>query len=98
MYLKFVNEHDKAINDLSAAIKIDPKDAHAYSFRGELYLKKGMFQNAVDDYTAAIKIEPDVSFHYRRRAEAYRAIGKASLAESDDKKADEIERLQDEEN
>ena len=53
------SEYDKAIADLTEAIRLNPKHAEAYMFRGDTYQKKGNFDQAVADFTAAIRLEPE---------------------------------------
>jgi tetratricopeptide (TPR) repeat protein len=50
---------DKAINDLTQAIKLDPNSANAYNNRGIAYADKGDIDRAVADYEATLKIDPN---------------------------------------
>lgn len=52
---KLVNkQYKEAINDFSAAIKIDPDNSSAYWDRGSTYYIHGDFALAIDDYTRAM--------------------------------------------
>ena len=57
-----VNSHesnyDKAIEDYTQAIKLDPNPAYAYNNRGTVKLKLGDYQGAIKDYDKAIELDP----------------------------------------
>jgi tetratricopeptide (TPR) repeat protein len=54
-----MNDIDKAIEDYTKEISIDPKDANAYFLRGYQYKEKGDYDRAVADWEAALKIYPN---------------------------------------
>ncbi|HJT35483.1 MAG TPA: ankyrin repeat domain-containing protein, partial [Pirellulales bacterium] len=62
---------DKAIEDATEAIRIDPKNALAYSRRAIYWEEKRHFDHAIADYSEAIRLEPRTDF-YRMRADAWR--------------------------
>ena len=49
---------DKALADLTAAIKLDPQFAMAFTTRGWLHVEKGDLDKALADFTAATKLAP----------------------------------------
>ena len=51
-------DFDKALADLTEAIRLDPKLAQAYLCRGEAYSEKGEHGKAIADITEAIRLEP----------------------------------------
>lgn len=64
LYVRAINhlingEEDKALNELNAAIKLDPKFAPALYGRGNVYAEKGDFEKALTDFQAAVKLAPD---------------------------------------
>lgn len=65
---------DRAIQDYSQAIKLNPKSAITYNNRGVAYDKKGDYERAIADYDQAIKLNP---WH-----EAYFNRGNAHLGRS----------------
>ena len=86
---------DRAIVDFTAAARLNPKDALAYSNRGLAWADKGDYDRAIADYTTAIRINPvprsDVNvphvnvYHNRciawtRKGEADRAIADCDQA------------------
>ena len=49
---------DRAIADLTEAIRLDPKYANAYDNRGLAYRDKGDMDRAIADLTEAIRLDP----------------------------------------
>jgi tetratricopeptide (TPR) repeat protein len=64
-------DYDNAIEDYTAALRINPDYATAYYNRGATYANKGMYDRAIEDYTAALRIDPDYASAYINRASAY---------------------------
>ena len=54
-------DSDRAIADLSEAIRLDPKYAEAYYLRGVAYWNKGDLDRAVADYSEAIRLDPKLA-------------------------------------
>lgn len=75
------------IEELSNAIKLDPKNAAYYYKRANLYQQAGDFQKAKSDFTDSIRIEPMNSQFYLARARLYADHGDKVLAEADEKQA-----------
>jgi len=50
------NQYNRAIDDFTEAITIDPEDADTYYNRGRAYSALKRFKNAIEDYTAAIDL------------------------------------------
>ena len=51
-------EFDKAIKDFSEAIRLDPKNAEAFVFRGIARGEKKDYPAAIEDFTEAINLDP----------------------------------------
>ena len=51
-------DYDKAIDDFTDAIRIDPKYATAYYNRGLVWKAKGDNDKAMADYDEAIRLDP----------------------------------------
>ena len=77
-----------AIKDYGKAIALNPKLAHPYNNRGNVYLRKGNFDSAIEDYSKAIELNPGLGLAYYNRAEAW-----LHLKEWDKAKADLTDRL-----
>src|SRR5262249_53876444 len=60
-------EFDKAIAAYSEEIERDPKAAHAYLDRGDVYLFKGDHERALADYEEAVRLEPNNQAALSRR-------------------------------
>ncbi len=52
-----LGEHQRAIEDLNEAIRLDPKLAMAYNNRGISYGNLGEHQRAIEDYDEALRLE-----------------------------------------
>lgn len=84
----------KAMTDLDAAIKLDPKDASSWNERGLLYTKGTQGSNnstrSIEDFTEAIRLRPGYAEAYKNRADSYRELWKFDLAIADYTKAIEL--------
>jgi len=78
-YSKLGNR-ERAIEDYSEAIRLQPDYAEAYYNRGTVYIESGQYQKAVRDYTEAIRIKPDYTQAYFNRGMAYSRIGRYQAA------------------
>lgn len=76
-------DHDRAIADYSAAIRIDPKFAEAYHNRGTSWASRGEPDRAIADFDAALRLndkDPDV---YHSRAVEWTVKGDYARAMAD---------------
>jgi tetratricopeptide (TPR) repeat protein len=51
-------DYDRAIATVSEAIRLDPKNALAFYYRGRAYVNKGDDDRAIADYSEAIRLDP----------------------------------------
>ncbi len=65
----------RAIADLGMAIKLNPKDATAYLYRGIALYFSGAVRDAIADYTEAIRLDANFADAYFERARAYLMLG-----------------------
>jgi tetratricopeptide (TPR) repeat protein len=62
-----LGDKEHALADYNQALRLGPKNIHAYYNRGNLSSGKGDFDSAITDYTRAISINPKfVLAHYNR--------------------------------
>jgi len=78
---------DKAIDNYSKAIKINPKFAKAYNNRGIAHILKKQYDLAVADLTKAIELDPKNGKAYNNRAIVYSYLGATGKALQDLHKA-----------
>jgi tetratricopeptide (TPR) repeat protein len=64
-------DYDAAIACFAACIRDNPKDAHAYNFRGIAYQYKKEYDKAIQDYSEAIDISPTDAVASNNRGTAY---------------------------
>ena len=69
-----LKNYEKALDDYSIAIKIDPEFAIAYYNRGVIYNYREEMSKALDDFTTAIKINPKLTIAYKSRGFTYNYI------------------------
>lgn len=74
---------DRAIADVTEAIRIDPLHAYRFEERGEIWIKKREFQRAVDDLNQAIRLDPSRAFRFHSRGLAYLGLGDTTRAIAD---------------
>jgi tetratricopeptide (TPR) repeat protein len=81
---------DRAVRDLSEAIRIDPKYPDAYLERGQTLFKLGETEHAIADYSAVLTRHPQHAAALRARGMAHLYAGKTDLAIDDLTKAIEL--------
>lgn len=75
--------HDRAIADYDAAIRLNPKSAEAFHNRGSAWANKGETDKAIADYEVAIRLDPEDSSPYAGRAVEYSIKGDYARASAD---------------
>jgi tetratricopeptide (TPR) repeat protein len=58
------NRIEKAIDELSQAIAIEPRNFEAYFWRGRAFMRSGQFENAIEDFKKVLDLNPDYSPAY----------------------------------
>jgi tetratricopeptide (TPR) repeat protein len=61
-------ELEKAVDDLSEAIRLQPDCAEAYSYRGQVWMIKGRYKEANQNFREAIRVDPGNWVSYERMA------------------------------
>ena len=79
--------------DNSEAIRLNPKNADAYNYRGCAWVEKGELDKAITDFNEAIRLDPKDADAYHNRAIYYgQIIGNRAKAALDKQKAIELEK------
>ena len=76
-------QYQLAIDNLTAALKINPDYAEAYYNRGLTYYNLKNYTAAIADYTSALKINPDKADAYNNRGYAYEKLENYTAAIAD---------------
>ena len=76
-------DYDRAIADYDQVIRLDPKHALAYSYRGSAYRHKGEYDRAIADFDQAIKLDPKSVYAYNNRGNVYYLKGEHDRAIAD---------------
>src|SRR5262249_37149726 len=63
--------YDRAVDDYSEAIRLNPKFALGFNARGIAYLRKGRIGRAIEDFDEAIRLNPTLTIVFVNRALAY---------------------------
>jgi tetratricopeptide (TPR) repeat protein len=84
-------EYDKAINDFTEAIRLDPNVAIIYFNRGNAYYDQGNLDKASSDYNEAIRLNPNFARAYVGRGDVIREQGNLDKAISDYNEAIRLE-------
>ena len=66
---------NRAIEEFTRAIELDPDLAVAYYNRGGAYVEKGEWDRAIEDCTRAIELKPDLAVAYYNRGAAHSRRG-----------------------
>ena len=67
-------QHEKAVADFDAVLKINPDAAMAYQYRGEEHFKLGRFEKSVADFDRYIELVPnEAANHWQRGIACYYA-------------------------
>jgi tetratricopeptide (TPR) repeat protein len=85
-----VENADKAIDNYSKAIKINPKLVKAYNNRGIAYIGQKKYDLAIADFSKAIELDPQNGKAYNNRAIVYSYQGENNKALQDLHKAQSL--------
>jgi tetratricopeptide (TPR) repeat protein len=77
-------DYQKAIDDYTYVLNLNPDDEDAYAQRAQDYVQLKQYNKAIADYSRAIELVPyDAAPCYVGRAKAYRLLGRNELAQRD---------------
>ncbi len=64
-------ELDRAIEELTETVRLNPRNSDAFRERGALALRRSKAQQAVEDFTQALKLQPGMANAHLGRGEAH---------------------------
>ena len=76
-------DHDRAIQDYTQALRLNPNFAAAFNNRGNAYAAKDDYDRAIQDYTQALRLNPNFTAAFRHRGWARFAQGQFAAAVPD---------------
>jgi tetratricopeptide (TPR) repeat protein len=74
---------DEALQDFTAAIKMDPECSQALHNRGVTFAQRNQYAAALRDFNRVIELNPGVGIAYRNRAELLSALDRMEEAVAD---------------
>ncbi|NET72371.1 MAG: tetratricopeptide repeat protein [Sphaerospermopsis sp. SIO1G2] len=83
-------DYGGAIVAYNNVIKLDPKNAFAYNYRGAYYNDLEKYERAIQDFNQAIKLDSKYAVAYNNRGYSYRKLGKYERAIQDHNQAIKI--------
>ncbi|HEY7414208.1 MAG TPA: tetratricopeptide repeat protein, partial [Ktedonobacteraceae bacterium] len=81
--LRKLNQHHRALNDLSRALALDPNYILAYAQRGITYRDLKQYTEALNDFQSALEANDSLDWVYTARGETYRKIKEYERALAD---------------
>ena len=94
-YLDYLGDYDKAIQNYSLLIKLQPQNAGAHNNLGIAYERRGRrqdLQQAQKEFTAAIRYDPKTAKHLTNRSRVRTALGDYTGAQADKEEAERLTR------
>jgi tetratricopeptide (TPR) repeat protein len=75
-----LKQYEKAIEDYSQSIRLDPDIAYAYNNRGFTYANLGQYEKAIEDFDRALSLNSELEDVYYNKACSCAHIGKTEEA------------------
>lgn len=86
-----LHDFDKAIDDYTTALRLNPREDRAWYGRGLALARNGHIQQGINDLTVFLQHKPDSSPGYTKRGVRYLWLGDKSHAQQDLEKAVELD-------
>ncbi|XP_054254342.1 SKI3 subunit of superkiller complex protein isoform X3 [Indicator indicator] len=80
LYYLRTDQPTKAVPDLQAALRADPKDANCWECLGEAYLNRGSYMTALKSFRKASELNPELTYSFYQAAAIEQALGKYQSA------------------
>src|SRR5579884_2714766 len=84
-------EFDRALEEYTEAIRLDPAFAATYANRASVYFNQGDLEKAINDCNHALELDPQLVLAYANRAGAYLNQGELDRAIADCTRAIELD-------
>ena len=84
------NQYEKAIDDFTKAIELNPRYFDAYWQRASAYSNLGQYESALADYTKIIELKPNFAYPYYERGLVYLLLEQYNKSINDYTKAIEL--------
>lgn len=78
-----MENYDKAIEDFTSAISLNPNYTKAYSNRGAVYTALERYPEALEDFTKVLDLSPGNALHHFNRGLVYHKMGRLDEALKD---------------
>jgi tetratricopeptide (TPR) repeat protein len=78
-----LGNHQRAIEDFSKAVSLDPSLPYSFINRGVSWARLGAFDRAIGDFGEALRVDPKNARAYNNRGGAHRDRGESELAMAD---------------
>ncbi|XP_023800448.1 tetratricopeptide repeat protein 37 isoform X2 [Cyanistes caeruleus] len=80
LYYLRTGQPSKAVVDLQAAIRADPKDSNCWESLGEAYMNRGSYSTALKSFRKASELNPELVYSIYRAAALEQILGKYESA------------------
>lgn len=84
------HDSEGALRELEEAIRLDPENAEAYFYRGNIRYGSMQYDLALEDYTKSVTLNESFADAWSNRGDLYQAIGQMDKACPDWRKAEEL--------
>jgi len=85
------SDPQRALDDYSQALRLDPSDGLVYNLRGNAWLAQGDEEKALADFNEAIQRKPQLAIAYHNRASLWERQGDYERALADHTRAAELD-------
>lgn len=86
-----LGQHQRAIDDINAAMRLNSGDADNYYLRAVAYRGLNQHQQAIEDCGRAIGLDPRFAAAYATRAYSHKALGNTGQGRADARRAQELD-------
>ncbi|QGY47498.1 tetratricopeptide repeat protein [Maribellus comscasis] len=92
--LNLTKQFRAALIDYDSALKLEPENSFYWCCRAEVFIQLKKLNRALEDCSQALQIDPKNTLAYFLRKQVYLKMGNLELAEKDQQKIDELEKIE----